>query len=350
VVEKSSIILSNNKKPYSRILGGEDMTEMQQNVKLSNNPLQFKEKKQRITWKIIKEQRELIFMSVPFLALIITFNYAPIWGWLMAFQNYRPGASFFEQKWVGFEQFKNLFGYMGFVQVLRNTVAMSFINIALGFVSAIVLALLLNEIKNTFLKRTVQTISYLPHFLSWIIATGIVANVLSTDPAIGIINNILLKLHIVNESILFLSIPKLFWPIVGLANVWKEVGWSTIIYLAAIASIDPALYEAAEIDGAGRFQRMWHVTLPGIKATFMVLLIMSIGHILDAGFELQYFLGNGLVQDYSQTIDIFALRYGIEQFNYSLATAAGIFKSGVSIILLLVANFVSARIGEESLM
>ncbi|WP_163192242.1 ABC transporter permease [Clostridium thermarum] len=324
------------------------MAEIQQNINESKNTIKVKEKK-KITWKVIKSQRELIFMSVPFLAYIILFAYVPIWGWLMAFQNYRPGTSFFKQQWVGLKQFKDLFSYMGFGQVFRNTVAMSLINLILGFTSAIILALLLNEIKNRFLKRTVQTISYLPHFLSWIIATGIIANVLSTDPAIGILNNLLMKLNIIDQPIAFLSIPKLFWPIVGVANVWKEVGWNTIIYLAAIASIDPALYEAAEMDGAGRFQKMIHITLPGIKPTFMVLLIMNIGHILDAGFEIQYFLGNGLVQDYSRTIDIFALKYGIEQFNYSLATAAGIFKSVVSITLLFMANFIAGRIGEEKL-
>lgn len=351
----SSIILLYNKSIYfciaksaEGIQGGGYMTEMQQNIRQSTDIIKVRKKK-KITWKIIKSQKELIFMSVPFLAYIILFAYVPIWGWLMAFQNYLPGTSFFEQKWVGLTQFKNLFSYMEFTQVLRNTVAMSVINLVLGFASSIVLALLLNEIKNKFLKRTVQTISYLPHFLSWIIATGIVANVLSTDPAIGILNNLLMQLNIIDKPIAFLSIPKLFWPIVGVSNVWKEVGWNTIIYLAAISSIDPALYEAAEMDGAGRFQKMWHITLPGIKPTFMVLLIMNIGHILDAGFEIQYFLGNGIVQDYSRTIDIFALKYGIEQFNYSLATAAGIFKSVVSITLLLAANFISGKLGEERL-
>lgn len=324
------------------------MAEMQQNIEYIGKPLKSK-KKGKITWKIIKSQRELIFMSVPFLAYIILFAYVPVWGWLMAFQNYKPGLSFFQQQWVGLDQFKSLFSSMGFARVIRNTVAMSFINLVLGFVCAIILALLLNEIKNTFMKRTVQTISYLPHFLSWIIATGIIANVLSTDPAIGIINNLLMKLHMISAPILFLGIPKLFWAIVGVSNVWKEVGWNTIIYLAAISSIDPALYESAGMDGAGRFQKMLHITLPGIKATIMVLLIMNIGHILDAGFEIQYFLGNGLVSDYSQTIDIFVLQYGIQQFNYSLATAAGIFKSVVSIAMLLGANFVAGKIGEDKL-
>jgi len=324
------------------------MAEIRENIKQSVKFLKVK-KNEKITWKMIRNQRELMFMSVPFLAYIILFAYAPIWGWLMAFQNYRPGLSFFKQQWVGLTQFKNLFSYMGFVQVIRNTVAMSLINLVLGMLCPVILALLLNEINNMFFKRTVQTISYLPHFLSWIIATGIIANVLSTDPAIGIINNILMNLHIVSQPILFLGIPKIFWGIVGVSTVWKEVGWGTIIYLAAISSIDPALYEAAEIDGAARFQKMLNITLPGIKATIIVLLIMNVGHILDAGFEIQYFLGNGLVSDYSKTIDIFVLDYGINQFNYSLATAAGIFKSAVSITMLLFANFIAGKVSDERL-
>jgi putative aldouronate transport system permease protein len=324
------------------------MAEIQQEINYSGKNINTKKNK-KITWKIIISQKELIFMSVPFLFYIILFNYVPIWGWLMAFQNYAPGKSILDQQWVGFQQFNMLFTSMGFVRILRNTLAMSFINLVLGFVCAITVALLINEIKNKFFKRSVQTISYLPHFLSWIIATGIVANMLSADPSIGIINNLLMKFHVISEPILFLGIPKLFWGIVGFSHVWKEVGWNTIIYLSAIASIDPALYEAAEIDGAGRFQKMFNVTLPGIKPTVMILLIMTIGHLLDAGFEIQYFLGSGLVSDYSETIDIFVLKYGISQFNYSLATAAGIFKSAVNITLLLLANYLSGKFGEEKL-
>ena len=324
------------------------MAEIRGNIKQGQKSIKVKNNK-KLTWKIVKSQKQLMFMSVPFLAYIILFAYLPIWGWLMAFQNYRPGRSIFDQKWVGFLQFKNLFSFNEFTQVIRNTVAMSFINLVLGMVCPIILALLLNEIKNMFFKRTVQTISYLPHFLSWIIATGIVADVLSTDPAIGIINNILMNFHIVSEPILFLGIPKAFWAIVGVSTVWKEVGWGTIIFLAAIASIDPALYEAAEIDGAARFAKMLNITLTSIKFTIIVLLIMNVGHILNAGFEIQYFLGNGIISDYSKTIHIFVLDYGINQNNYSLATAAGIFKSAVSFTMLLLANFIAGKVSDDKL-
>ncbi|WP_178023857.1 sugar ABC transporter permease [uncultured Paenibacillus sp.] len=310
-------------------------------------PKAKKRKKQQITWSLVKSQRQLIFMSVPLLAYIILFAYVPVWGWTMAFQNYKPARSFGQQEWIGFKQFKFLFTDDGFLRVLRNTLGMSIINLVLGFVTAILLALLLNEIKKIFWKRTVQTISYLPHFLSWIIVTGIVATSLASD---GIVNDILMRLHLIKEPILWLSEGKYFWGVVGASHVWKEVGWNTIIYLAAMAAIDPALYEAADIDGASRYRKMLHVTLPGIKPTIVILLIMSIGHILEAGFEVQYLLGNGLVVDWSETIDIFVLKYGIAQGNYSLATAGGIFKTVVSITMLLLANWTAKRLGEERLL
>ncbi|RRJ62558.1 sugar ABC transporter permease [Paenibacillus oralis] len=306
-----------------------------------------KKGKQRITWNLIKSQRQLIYMSVPLLAYIVLFAYVPVWGWTMAFQDYKPALDFSEQKWVGFKHFKFLFQDDNFLRVLRNTLGMSIINLILGFVTAIILALLLNEIKKVFWKRTVQTISYLPHFLSWIIVTGIVATSLASD---GIVNDVLMKLQLIDEPILWLSEGKYFWGIVGASHVWKEVGWNTIIYLAAMASIDPALYEAADMDGASRYRKMLHVTLPGIKPTIVILLIMSIGHILEAGFEVQYLLGNGLVVDWAETIDIFVLKYGIAQGNYSLATAGGIFKTVVSVIMLLIANWTAKRLGEERLL
>ncbi|WP_110930759.1 ABC transporter permease [Paenibacillus bouchesdurhonensis] len=303
-------------------------------------------KKTPITWSLIKSQQQLIWMSVPLMLYIILFAYVPVWGWTMAFQDYKPARSFSDQTWVGFKHFKFLFTDDSFLRVLRNTLGMSIINLILGFTTAIILALLLNEIKKVLWKRTVQTISYLPHFLSWIIVTGIVATSLASD---GIVNDILMRLHIIDEPILWLSEGKYFWGVVGASHVWKEVGWNTIIYLAAMASIDPALYEASEIDGANRYKKMRHITIPGIKATIVILLIMSIGHILEAGFEVQYLLGNGLVVDWSETIDIFVLKYGLAQGNYSLATAGGIFKTVVSVTMLFIANWTAKRLGEERL-
>ncbi len=299
-------------------------------------------------WRKMVRQRQLILMSLPMVAYVVLFAYGPIWGWMMAFQQYKPGFSIFDQKWVGFDQFRFLFMDEGFTRVLRNTIAMSVISLILGFVTAIGLALLLNEIKKTGIKRIIQTISYLPHFLSWIIVTGLVSMSLSTEG--GIVNIVLVKLHLINEPIVWLSEGKYFWGIVGATNVWKEVGWNTIIYLAAIASVDPSLYEAAEMDGAGRYRKIWNVTLPGIRPVIVILLILNIGWILNGGgFEIQYFLGNGQVLDYSETIDIFVLKYGLRIGNYSLGVAAGIFKTVVSIVLLFCANVIAKRLGEERL-
>lgn len=297
--------------------------------------------------KKIITQRQLIFMSLPLILYVILFSYVPVWGWTMAFQNYKPGKSFFDQQWAGLRWFHFLFTDPGFLRVLRNTLAMSLINTTLGFVTAIGFALLLNEVKNISYKRVVQTVSYLPHFLSWIIVTSLVASMLAVEN--GAINDVLVALKIIKQPILWLSEPKYFWGIVGVTYVWKEVGWNTIIYLAAIAGVDPNLYEAAEIDGCGRFRKMWYITLPGIKSTIIILIIMSIGHVLDAGFELQYLLKNGLIQDVAETIDIYVIKYGIQSFNYSLATAAGMFKNIVNILLIFIANWIAKRAGEERL-
>lgn len=192
-----------------------------------------------------------------------------------------------------------------------------------------------------------QTVSYLPHFLSWIIVTGIVMDVLSTET--GIVNQLLLKFNFIQQPINFFSDPKYFWWIVGLANVWKSTGWGSIIYLSAMSAINEELYESAEMDGANRIRKIWHITLPGIKSTIFILLLINLGNILNAGFEVQYLLGNGLVQSVSQTIDIYVLKYGISLNNYSLATAAGIFNSFVSILLITLGNKLAKAAGEESL-
>ncbi len=298
-------------------------------------------------WQKCVQQKTLIFMSLPLVLLKILFAYVPLVGWVMAFQNYKPARGLFGQEWVGFDKFKFLFSDAVFLRDIRNTLGMSLINLVLGFATAILLALLLNEIKNMAFKRTIQTISYMPHFLSWVIVAGIVQNVLSTDS--GIVNDLLLKMGIIDSPVNFLGEPSYFWGIVGASNVWKEVGWNTIIYLASMSAIDPALYEAAEMDGAGRFNKILHVTLPAIKSTFIILLIMNIGNILNAGFEVQYLLGNGPIQDVSETIDIFVLKYGMQKNDYALGTAAGIFKSVISVVLVFGANWLSGKLGEDKL-
>nr|WP_306812735.1 ABC transporter permease subunit [Paenibacillus soyae] len=285
-------------------------------------------------------------MSVPFLLWLFVFKYVPLWGWLTAFQNFKPHKSFSEQKWVGFDQFKILFSDESFYRILRNTFVMSSIKLVLGFVTAITLAILLNELRNIIFKRVVQTISYLPHFISWVVAASIVTTVLSSE---GIINVLFMKLGLIDGPVLWLGKGEYFWGILGITEVWKDVGWNTIIYLAAMSTIDPSQYEAAEIDGANRFQRIWSITLPGLKPVIVILLIMNLGHILEAGFEPQYLLGNGMTADYSDNLEIFVLKWGMEQSNFSLATAAGMFKTVVSFVFLVSANTIAKKMGEARL-
>jgi len=287
-----------------------------------------------------------LICSALFVIYGIMFYYLPLGGWIMAFQNYKPKDGLLHSAFVGLDKFKFLFTDAVFLRVIRNTLAMGVLNLVTSFIMAIVFAILLNEITSRIWKKSVQTISYLPHFLSWIIVTGIMHDALSTT---GIINEILMKLHLINTEINFFAHQKYFWPIVAFANLWKETGWNAIIYLAAITAIDPCLYEAASIDGAGRWAKIRYITLPGIKSTIMILLLMNVGNVLNAGFEVQYLLGNGLVQNVSQTIDIYVLKWGISQNDYSLGTAAGIFKSVVSIILIIIANQLAKGAGEERL-
>ncbi len=297
--------------------------------------------------KKFSRQRTLLLMSLPFVIHLIIFRYIPITGWVMAFQDYKPARPLLSQRWVGLEQFRILFSDPAFYRILRNTLAMAAIKLILGTAFSVLVAVLINETKSKWGRKSVQTISYLPHFVAWVVAANIVLNVLSPDS--GPLNNLLMGLGLIKEPVLWLGEPGYFWHIIGWSHVWKECGFGAIIYLSAMTAIDPQIYEAADIDGARRLQRIRYITLPGIKATFIILLIMNIGHLLDAGFEQQYLLQNGLVQDYSEVFTIYILKYGMKMMRYSYAAAAGIFKSVVSIILIFSANRLAARMGEETL-
>ena len=271
------------------------------------------EPKIHFSWKEAKRQKSLLIWSGIIVIYGIIFYYLPLGGWVMAFQNYRPIDGLLHSEFVGLQKFQQLFSDATFLRVIRNTLAMGVINLVVTFVAAIAFAILLNEVRNTIGKKTVQTISYLPHFLSWIIVTGIIHDALSGT---GIINELLVNLNVINQPINFFAHKEYFWPIVAFANVWKETGWNAI---------------------------------PGIRPTIMILLLMNVGNVLNAGFEIQYLLGNGLVQSVSQTIDIYVLNWGISQGDFSIGTAAGIFKSVVSIILIVIANQLAKRNGDERL-
>ena len=303
-------------------------------------------KDRKISWKEVKRQKFLMIVTFFMVAYGVVFYYWPLTGWIMAFQNYKPKKGLLGSKFVGLDKFKFLFEDAVFIKVIRNTFAMGVINLVSTTIMAVLFAIILNEVRRVWLKKPIQTISYLPHFLSWIVVTGILHDSLS---ATGIINDLLLRFGFIKQAINFFAFPKYFWPIVAFANCWKETGWNAIIYLAAITAIDPSLYEAAAIDGADRLQKIRYITLPGIKPTFLILLLMNVGNVLNAGFEVQYLLGNGLVQSVSQTIDIYVLKWGISQNDYSLGTAAGLFKSAVSILLIVLANSLAKRYSEQRL-
>jgi len=305
-------------------------------------------KKKRSFWRMFKQQKYLYLMSLPFVIWVIVFHYFPLWGWTMAFQNYRPGLTFFEQEWVGFEHFIALFQDERFYLVLRNTLAMSIMGLLLGFTVPILFAVLLNEVRKKAFKSIVQTVSYLPHFVSWVVVAGIVTKMLSIDG--GIVNQLLTSTGLVDEPIQFMTKGEWFWIIVTLSDLWKEMGWNSIIFLAAMAGIDPQLYEAAKVDGASRWRQIWHITLPGIRPTILVVLILSIGHLITIGFEKQFLLGNSTVVDYSEVLDLYALNYGIGLGRFSYGTAIGIFNSLVSIILLFLANGIFKRFTNQSVM
>lgn len=312
----------------------------------AGNPSPLLNVHKRSIWKKLWDQKLLMLMSVPVLLYVLFFNYYPLWGWRYAFQNldlnnFRKGAD-----WIAMGNFEWLFSRKDFLNSIRNTLAMSVINLILGTISSILLAILLNEVRSRMFKRTVQTVTYLPHFLSMVIVVGMAQNMFMSN---GPINTLLLTSKLVDKPVFWLGEGKYFWILVAIINVWKEVGWNSIIYISTMTSIDPTLYEAASIDGAGRFKRILHVTLPGIKSTFVVLLIMNIGHLMEAGFEIQYLLGNDQVIDFSQTIDVFVMKYGISSGKYGRAIAAGMFKSIVGIILLFGANFVAKKLDEDTL-
>jgi len=303
-------------------------------------------KDKRITWKEVKRQKFLLIVSFFVVVYGIIFYYWPLTGWIMAFQQYKPKDGLLHSKFVGLAKFKFLFEDAVFLRVIRNTFAMGVINLVTTTFMAILFAILLNEMRSAIAKKTVQTISYLPHFLSWIIVTGILHDALSPT---GIINDLLMRSGAIDQAINFFAHPKYFWWIVAFANNWKETGWNAIIYLSAITAIDPTLYEAASIDGAGRWAKIKHITLPGIRPTIMILLLMNVGNVLNAGFEVQYLLGNGLIKSVSETIDIYVLTWGISQNDFSLGTAAGMFKSAVSIALIVLANWAAKKTGDDSL-
>ena len=301
-------------------------------------------------WK----QRSLQSFTLIGMAFVFVFAYLPMFGILIAFKDYNISsgiAGIFTSKWAGLKFFLEFFNDYRFGNIVYNTLVMSFSKLVFMFPLPILLALILNEVKNRPIKRIVQTASYLPYFISWVIVLGF-CQIFFTQT--GVVNTILLKLGFTSKAIPFLTSSKLFLPLVISSASWKETGWWAIIFLAAIAGVDPSLYEAAEIDGAGRLQRIWHITLPGIRTTITIVLILALGNMLGGGlggsnFEQAYLLGNPANNGASEIIQTYVIRVGLSDGRFSYAAAAGLLQSVISVILVFTSNFVSRRVSGDGL-
>ncbi|RCS66433.1 sugar ABC transporter permease [Brachybacterium sp. JB7] len=287
--------------------------------------------------------RSLYLMALPGIVYFLVFKYLPMGGLIIAFQDYKPFLGILDSPWVGFEHFVRLFTQDTFFMLLRNTLFLSFLLMLISFPVPIILALLLNELRGIVFKRSVQTIIYIPHFMSWVIVVSLFYVMLTTDG--GAINNLIVSLG--GEPVGFLTDPDWLRPMYVFQHVWRTAGWGTIVYLAALTAVDMSLYEAAEIDGANRWQQTWHITLPAIRATIIVLFILSIGDFLELGFEHMFLLLNSMNREVGEIFDTFVYTAGIQNGQLSFATAVGLFKGLVGLVLVMGANTFAKKLGEE---
>lgn len=314
---------------------------------ISTKSLQFSKKKKEFFDYMRRYGVLYLLLGIPILYLII-FKYIPMTYIQIAFKKYSIIKSPWEMEWAdnnGLEWFIKAFANRDFLYSLRNTIMLNLLDLIAGFPAPILLALILNELKVKWFKSFTQTVAYMPHFLSWIIITGIALQLLA--PTSGLINNLITSFGF--EPIPFLNKSSYWVGTYVFLGVWQSVGWNTIIYLAAISGINPELYEAAELDGAGRFRKMFHITLPSLKPTIVVLLILALGRILGSEFDRPYALRNRLVSDVSDVIAIFVYNFGIRGLQFSLTTAVGLFQSVVCVIFLFLSNTVAKRLGESGI-
>ncbi|AFH63323.1 protein lplB [Paenibacillus mucilaginosus K02] len=293
----------------------------------------------------MRREKWMYVLLIPGLLYFLIFKYVPMWGALLAFKNYQPFLGFFKSEWVGFEHFRVFFANPEFGMLLSNTLMLSFLNMVFFFPAPIILALLLNEVRLALFKRTIQTLIYVPHFISMVIVASLTYVFLTTEG--GIVNEYLYKWT--GQKIDFLSQPDWFRPIIILQTIWKECGWGTIIFLAALAAVDVEQYEAAIMDGANRWKQIWHITLPSISSTIVILLILRMGNVLDNGFEQIYLMLNPLNRSVAEVFDTYVYMVGITQGAFSYSTAVGLFKSIVGIILVLGTNWLAKRFGHSGL-
>ncbi|QHT63548.1 sugar ABC transporter permease [Paenibacillus lycopersici] len=294
----------------------------------------------------LKAQWQLQAMVWPGILLMIVFSFIPMFGLIIAFQDYSPLDGFMNSEFVGLDNFKAFLGDSDFYNVLTNTLGISVLKLLIGFPLEIVLAIMINELRTGLFKKFTQTVSYLPHFLSWVILGGMFITWLSSA---GLVNSLLMALHLTDSPIPFLTNANGYWWVATLSDIWKEVGWGTILYLAAMAGIDPSLYEAARVDGAKKLKQIRYITLPGISHIIVLMFVLRVGSVLGSNLEQALVLQNGSNIHRSEVIDLYVYHLGLTQGDFSFATAVGIFSSVVSVILLLGANFLTKRVNDSSI-
>ena len=294
----------------------------------------------RVMWM----DRMFYLMLLPGIIYFIIFHYAPMYGVQIAFRNYKMKLGFFASPWVGMDNFEKLFRDPGFITALRNTIIISLLKIAVGFPAPVILALMLNAVRSTRLRRVFQSISYLPHFLSWIVIASLVRSMFSTS--MGSVNQLIKRFGF--EPVNFLGSGQYFRGVLVLTDCWKEVGWGSIIYLAALMGVDHQLYEAATVDGAGPFRQLVSITIPSIAPTIITMLILRVGGILSAGQDQVYAMYNELVYSVADILDTYALRIGLNNLKYSMSTAVSLFKSAIGLTMILITNRVSKLVDENN--
>jgi putative aldouronate transport system permease protein len=301
-------------------------------------------KMNRLRGKMLKD-RWLYLMLLPGIVYFLLFKYGPMWGIVIGFQDYSPFQGMSGSKWVGLKHYIRLFSEPTFFTLLRNTLILSLVNLIVVFPMPIIVALMLNELRKERFKKWIQTLIYIPHFMSWVIIIGMFYVLFESHD--GLFQKWIVSLGF--EPFTFMMDPDKFIPMYILQNIWRDTGWGTIIFLAALAGVDTHLYEAARMDGAGRLRQMWHITLPSIRSTILIMFILHLGNILELGFEHVYLLLNSLNREVAEIFDTYVYTAGILNGMYSYSTAIGVFKSAVGLILVVIANRLSKKFGEEGI-
>ena len=312
------------------------------------NTINFVGKYKKLS-KEIRNNKVLLLFMLPAIVSFAVFCYAPMYGLIIAFQEYSPVIGFWQSPFVGFTNFVEIFRMPDFTRALRNTIVINLLKILFGFTSPIIFALFLNEITKLKFKRSIQTISYLPYFVSWVVASGIWYKLLSIDG--GPINDLLMALNVVDKPVYFMSKENMFYPIIILTDIWKNLGWNSIIYLAALSGIDLGLYDSAKVDGAGRFKQMFYISLPGLKPAISMLFILTISSLMNSDFDQLYTMGNVPVREVGDVLDTLILRVlqtgGLTDYSYGVAM--GLFKNVIGFGLFFLANYVFRRLMDESI-